>query len=131
MCSYYRDFGNPSRYSFINFSKKLIDDVNYTFPKVGNFRFSLNKYVYSIEFFESIVVFKINKKLCYPNNTITNNAKKDNHKDLRYNFELKKIFEKNIFLKFKIFRKINDLYQTYIMRSHNLKNLKKMKKYFE
>lgn len=130
MCSYDKDFGNPSRYSFINFSKKLIDDINYKFPKVGNFKFSLNNFIYSIEFFESIVVFKINRKLCYLNNTITNNAKKENYKDLRYNFELKKLFKREIFIKYKIFRKINDLYKTFIIRSHNLKNSKKMKKYF-
>jgi hypothetical protein len=131
MCSYYKDFDNPNIYSFINFSKKLIDDVNYKFPKLGNFKFSLNDYIYSIEFFESVVVFKINRKLCYFNNTITNNGKNENHKDLRYNFELKKLFKRKIFIKYKIFRKINNLYQTYMMRSHNRKNSKKMKKYFE
>ena len=131
MCSYYKDFDNPNIYSFINFSKKLIDDVNYKFPKLGNFKFSLNDYIYSIEFFESVVVFKINRKLCYFNNTITNNGKNENHKDLRYNFELKKLFKRKIFIKYKVFRKINNLYQTYMMRSHNRKNSKKMKKYFE
>ena len=131
MCSYLNDFGNPSKYSFINFSKKLIDDINFKFPNIGNFKFSLNDYIYSIEFFESIVIFKINRNLCYFNNTITNNAINNNHKDLRYNFKIKKIFKNKNITKFKIFRKINELYQIYKMRSHNIKNSKKMKKYFK
>ena len=131
MCSYLNDFGNPNKYSFINFSKKIVDDINFKFPKLGKFKFSLNDYIHSIEFFESIVIFKINRKLCYYNNTITNNTIKSDHEDLRYNFEIKKIFKNKIFMKFKFFRKINELYQIYKMRSHNIKNSKKMKKYFE
>ena len=75
-------------------------------------------------------LIKDNEKVSF-NNTITNNGKNENHKDLRYNFELKKLFKRKIFIKYKVFRKINNLYQTYMMRSHNRKNSKKMKKYFE
>ena len=42
--SYMTEFGNPGKYSFINFSKKLIDDVNFKYPKLGNFKLSLNNY---------------------------------------------------------------------------------------
>ena len=64
---------NPSKYSFINFSKKLIDDINSRFPGLKQFNFSLKKYVYSIQHFESITVFNINQKLCKKNQYIENN----------------------------------------------------------
>ena len=42
MCSYMYEFGNPNNFSFINFSKKIIDDINFKFPKIGKFKYSLN-----------------------------------------------------------------------------------------
>ena len=75
MCSYFFNFGNPSKYSSINFCKKIIDDINFKFPGIGKFKFSLNDYVHSIEFYESNVVFKIYRKLCGFNKIITNNKK--------------------------------------------------------
>ena len=89
MCSYFFNFGNPSKYSFINFCKKIIDDINFKFPGIGKFEFSLNNYVHSIEFFESIVVFKIDRKQCAFNKIITNNKKNYNHEDLRYGHKKK------------------------------------------
>jgi len=63
-------FYNPSKYSFINFCKKTIDDVNYRFPGNKKFKFSLNKSVFSVEFFEAIVAFNINKELCKIENEV-------------------------------------------------------------
>jgi len=63
-------FYNPSKYSFINFCKKTIDDVNYRFPENKKFKFSLNKNVYSVEFFEAMVAFNINKELCKIENEV-------------------------------------------------------------
>jgi len=59
-----KGFFNPSKFSFINFCKKTIDDINFRFPGSKKFKFSLNKFVYSLEFFESIVAFKIDRSLC-------------------------------------------------------------------
>jgi hypothetical protein len=39
--------------------------MNFRFPNLGNFNHSLNKYIHSIFFFESIVCFNINKKLLF------------------------------------------------------------------
>ena len=44
--SYMKEFSNPSENSYINFSKKIIDDINYTFPGLGSFKYSLKQYVY-------------------------------------------------------------------------------------
>lgn len=77
-----KGFYNPSKYSFINFCKKLIDDVNYRFPGSKKFKFSLNKYVYSVEFYESIVAFKINQSLCNEiNEVVYSKGKNINAKD--------------------------------------------------
>ena len=83
--SYMKKFNNPSNHSFINFAKKEIDDINSTFPGLPKMQFSLNKYVYSLEFFESIVAFKIDKKKCVENYIIKNEGKFHNIKDLRHN----------------------------------------------
>jgi len=77
-----KGFFNPSKYSFINFCKKSIDDINFRFPNSKKFRFSLNRFIYSIEFFESIVAFKINKNLCSSKNeVIFSRGKNLEHKD--------------------------------------------------
>jgi hypothetical protein len=65
-----KGFFNPSKYSFINFCKKIVDDINFRFPDSKKFLFSLNKFVYSCEFFEAIVAFKINKSLCKSKNEV-------------------------------------------------------------
>ena len=77
-----KGFFNPSKYSFINFCKKSIDDINYRFPESKKFQFSLNRFIYSVEFFESIVAFKINKNLCSSKNeVIFSKGKNLEHKD--------------------------------------------------
>jgi hypothetical protein len=71
-----KKYYNPSKYSFINFCKKIVDDINFRFPSyisVKKFIFSLNRFVYSLEFFEAFVVFKINKKLCDHKNEVIYN----------------------------------------------------------
>jgi hypothetical protein len=79
---------NPSKYSFINFCKKIVDDINFRFPSyisVKKFLFSLNRFVYSLEFFEAFVVFKINKELCDKKNAaISNNGIDISSKDLTH-----------------------------------------------
>ena len=53
--SYQKHYGNPYKYSFINFTKKIVDDINCNFPGIKNFKYSLNKIIYSTQYFESIV----------------------------------------------------------------------------
>ena len=54
--SYMRGFG-PKKYSFINYAKNLIDRINMRYFSES----SSEKRFWSIEFFESIVVFRFNK----------------------------------------------------------------------
>ena len=83
--SYMKKFNNPSSHSFINFAKKEIDDINSNFPGLPKMEFSLNKYLYSLEFFESIVAFKIDQKKCVENSIIKNQGEFHDIKDFRDN----------------------------------------------
>ena len=89
--SYMHNYGNPSKYSFISFSKKIVDDINYTFPGLGNFKFSLNSHIYSVEHLESFVVFKIDKKRCFENKAISNQKDPSSYTDYKYDDINKKV----------------------------------------
>ena len=113
---------NPSKYSFINYTKKIIDDINSRFPGIINFKYSLKKYIYKIEFFESIVAFHINKKLCKKNAFVNNSKKFTSPKEFR------NTLDKNSFL-YKIKQKFNLKNNfTYLVF---LINAFKLKKYFK
>ena len=115
--SYINEYNSKESFSFVNFSKKIIDDVNHKagiheFEKKDKdffFKFSLNDYIYSSHFYESIVVFKIDRKKTYKNELVRNNGVDHKIEDLTWagnsihinNF--KKMTEK---LKFISFRKI-------------------------
>ena len=75
--SYNRKHFNPSKYSFINYSKFLIDDLygknEEKFKLEGVIKKnSLNDSIYSIKFFNSIVAFFIDKKKCVDKKNIMN-----------------------------------------------------------
>lgn len=68
---------NPSKYSFINYSKYLIDDLyaksEDKFKLEGVIKKnSLNNSIYSIKFFNSVVAFFIDKKKCIDKKNILN-----------------------------------------------------------
>lgn len=126
--SYMKYYGNPSKYSFINFSKKLIDDINFNFPDMNKFDYSLNKSIYSIEYFESIVVFKIDRKMCEENKLIENNGFKSNIQDTTLNTFFFNFRKKFYFLyKFKIIKKIERLF----IRLNFKKKSFSLRKYFK
>ena len=71
--SYMNRFGNPSKFSFINFSKYIIDKINYRYPEIGSNRENIKeKRIFSISFYESIVVFNINSKKCFDPEIVNN-----------------------------------------------------------
>ena len=135
--SYFKKFGNPSKYSYINYSKYLIDVVNSRFPeteiKKNNFR---NK-IYSISFYESIVAIKINsKKSIEPNILSSSKTKTLEVADLRSSDYFPKIdnyLNKNlpVVKKLPILKKII----RYLFYTHNIiikiKYYFKLKKYFK
>lgn len=80
--SYMNGFG-IKKYSFINYVKILIDRINARFEEFNNK--NVEKRIWSIEIFESVVAFRINKlALKVLSKTTSNNGIKDDAKDLRY-----------------------------------------------
>jgi hypothetical protein len=82
--SYMREFSNPSEYSFINYCKNIIESIHRRSPLLKK---NLNKYskkVFSIDFYESIVVFNINKNKCKKSKFITNFINTNNLNDFRH-----------------------------------------------
>ncbi len=75
--SYSKKHFNPSKYSFINYSKFLIDDLygknDEKFKLEGVIKKnSLNDSIYSIKFFNNIVAFFIDRKKCIEKKNIMN-----------------------------------------------------------
>ncbi len=82
--SYMKGFGGPSPLSFVNFAKNIVDGINYRFSK---FRMEKDyeKLIHSIRFFESIVAFEIDRKLCdLESKPSSNGGKASDAKDFRY-----------------------------------------------
>ena len=74
--SYLKNYNSNLNYSFVNFTKNLIDDLNSNIDLNLHLKKNNNskKIIYSIEYFESIVVFKINRKKAFKNYPIKNNG---------------------------------------------------------
>ncbi len=77
--SYHKKHFNPSKYSFINYTKFLIDDLNGRVPAKDksilsgvNKQNSLNESIYSIKIFNSVVAFFVNRKKCIIKENILN-----------------------------------------------------------
>lgn len=81
--SYFRDFGNPSKYSFINFSKRVVDSINSRFPSVNDVKNAYGKKVFSVSFYESIVAFKIDSNKCFECTPTSNKGESTGAVDLR------------------------------------------------
>jgi len=136
--SYLKKFGNPSKYSFINYSKYLTDVINSRFSgikviKNNNFK---NK-IYSISFYESIVAIKINSKKSIETTLLKNNENEMfKVTDLRTTDHFPKISsyidtKLAVLHRLPIIRKI----VRYLFYSHNfivkIKHYLKTKKYFK
>ena len=136
--SYLKKFGNPSKYSFINYSKYLVDVVNSRFPEIKiNKNNDFRKKIYSISFYESLVAIKINsKKSIEPNILRIGESNAIEVSDLRYSDYFPKIdnyLNKNlpVVKKLPIIKKII----RYLFYTHNfiikIKYYFKLKKYFK
>lgn len=81
--SYFKDFGNPSKYSFISFAKRVIDSVNSRFPAVKVVKNDFGKRVFSVSFYESIVAFKVDSAKCFESRLTSNNGESSGAMDFR------------------------------------------------
>jgi hypothetical protein len=82
--SYMREFGNPSRYSFLNFARKLVDSVNSRYGPFEKNETVYSKRLYSVAFYESIVVLRIDSQRCFPSAATQNRGATTGAKDFRY-----------------------------------------------
>ena len=136
--SYLNKFGNPSKYSFINYSKYLIDVINSRFPetkikKNNDFR---NK-MYSISFYESIVAININSKKSIESTVLRNDEsqsiKVNELRHIDYFPKVAKFIHNNLSIleELPIIKKII----RYLFYTHNflikIKHYLKLKKYFK
>ena len=80
-----KEFNNPSKYSFINYSKKMIDIIHRRSPLLKKNLNIYAKKIFQIEFFESIVVFSIDSKKCFINKEVSNEAINEWASDYRHN----------------------------------------------
>lgn len=81
--SYQKEFGNPGRFSFINVSKRLIDNLNLHFNNPNLRRVHPDR-IDSIEYFESIVAFKFGAADKDLNSVVNNHGTHLNNLDFRY-----------------------------------------------
>lgn len=92
--SYFNEFGNPYRYSFISFAKRIVDSINSRCPDVKVVKNSYGHLIYAINFYESIVCMHIDAKKCFTSNPIINNGISFDAKDFRHRGSIQRIFFK-------------------------------------
>jgi len=80
-----KEFNNPSKYSFINYAKNIIDVIHRRSPLLKKELNFYSKKIFLVEFFESIVVFSINSKKCIKNKEVYNDAQNEWAIDYRHN----------------------------------------------
>lgn len=102
--SYQRKFGNPSRFSFISYCKKVVDHINSrssVLPKMRRIPNIARDCVYSCAFYESIVCFHIDRQKCFISEPTTNNGAKPISRDYRFekyetSFDPRKLFASGV-----------------------------------
>ncbi len=82
--NYFREFGNPSRYSFVNFAHRIVDGVNSRAYSLRRTYAEYSSRVYSVSFFESMVAFQIDTRLCKQSVPTSNNGASRGVTDFRY-----------------------------------------------
>ena len=80
-----KEFNNPSKYSFINYAKNVIDAIHRRSPLLKKELNFYSKKIFLVEFFESIVVFSIDSKKCFQNKEVHNKAQNEWAIDYRHN----------------------------------------------
>lgn len=80
--SYIKGFGNPSRYSFVEWVKRLIDNINSRTDSVKRpDKLPFKNAIFSITTFESIVAFQVDRSRCFQSSVIKNEGETFNAKD--------------------------------------------------
>jgi hypothetical protein len=83
--SYFQDYGYPSRYSFIEWAKGVIDRINARHRGVATSRLKPDQIIYSVQFFDSIVCLNVDRSRCLTSEEISNNKGDIINLDFRHN----------------------------------------------
>ena len=128
-----KEFGNPSKYSFINFCNVIISSIHKRCEVFSKKLDIYSKNVFSVDFYESIVVFNINKNKCRISKGIKNNAKNEwaiDYRNNEYFHKTKKIINTKFMMlnNNKLFKKIarKILYKNFIFQIYENIKLKKI-----
>jgi hypothetical protein len=82
--SYLEAFGNPSRHSFINYAKRMIDRIHSRFPELHRANGAWEQAVYSMRVYESIVCFVIDREKCFASSPTVNDGISSDAQDFRH-----------------------------------------------
>ena len=82
--SYFSEYGYPSRYSFIEWSKTTIDRINARHPEAASSKRKPHPIIYSAQFFESIVCLNIDRRRCLISKPISNGKEGTTTLDFRH-----------------------------------------------
>ncbi len=83
--SYLARFGGPSRHSFVSYAKNRVDGVNHRFEETKKAGKAFDDTVFGVRFYESFVVFEVNRALCaIESRRVHNGGVSFNAKDFRY-----------------------------------------------
>lgn len=111
--SYVKKYNTSKKYTFINFAKTIIDKLYKNNDSLNNINdtFNLSKLIFSINFYQSCVIFNINQNKTIQNKTITNDKQDHEIKDATFQYFLKdkKKFLENI----KIIKNLSRIYIKY------------------
>ncbi len=129
--SYLKEFGNPSKYSFMNFCYNLVDVMNKKIihQKIPPYL----KRIYKIEFYQSIVVFFFNKDTAKASHAVDNKGEVINAEDFRlkdtkvFNFidKIKDKFRRSVNIKiYNLLKKIYPIFKYLVFKLKNRKNKK-------
>ncbi len=81
--AYLRAFGNPSPYSFLNYAKRQIDRINQRSGKLPPPK-RLEARIWGIRFYESLVVFEINRSRCQRSREVIGGTESFQAQDFRF-----------------------------------------------
>jgi hypothetical protein len=82
--SYMREFGGPSRTSFVEYAKNVVDGINHRFSLLKD-EMPCEWSIHAVQFFESFVAFDVNRNLASkPSSYCSNGGITSEAKDFRY-----------------------------------------------
>ena len=132
--SYLSNFGSPSKRTFIQFTKGLIDSINQRYSGVESGKELTNNSIYSVSYFESIVSFQISPEKCLDSRRVSNKGKSSGARDARLTSTKSRISTTNPILLFLRSNRASQFGRNYIqytkMRVSNYFQLWKFRKYF-